>query len=106
MNEIILKQLKEKEYNQRMLYSLYNMLEDGSYLVRLNSHKNELFSVNDFEWIRLEFNKEEQNINMLYNDIKKYLKTAIDGDKNGIFVIKMEEQLYIVKLKSFDVKNI
>lgn len=105
MNNKFLEQIKCREFNKNMLYSLYNILEDTSCLIMLSSNLNENFSVDDFEWLKLDIEK-ESTIQDVYFELKHYIEKELNGLNKGIFIIKKDNKLYCIKLISFDVNNL
>lgn len=105
MIDNLLKQIKERQFNKKMLFSLYNILEDTSCLVRLASNLNENLSVNDFEWLKLDI-EEETVIQDVYVELKHCVEREKSGLDNGIFIVKKDDRIYCVKLISFNVNNI
>lgn len=102
INELI-QQIKEKVYNENMLFSLYNIIDDDGSLIQLSNNNNyERYCVDDFEWIKLEIesNTSDSSLNKLYNDLKLYTENEMKGTEKGLFIVLKERNIYCVKLRN------
>lgn len=102
MYENLISQIKEKEYNTTMLFSLYNKLDDDGSLIQLSNNTNEKYCVDDFEWFKFEVNDNIDNFEKYYRNFKNLIENTMDGIKKGVFVLNKDKQLFCIKLIGFD----
>ena len=99
MNDELIKQIHQNIYNDNMLYSLYNILDDEGYLTQLRLKNNEVYCVEDFKWTKINLS-EDDKFNTVYRGLKNYVENNMDGLKKGVFIIKKDLNIYCVKLKA------
>lgn len=102
MYEKLIKQIREREYNDRMLFSLFNKLDDEGSLIQLSNNTNEKYDVDDFSWFKFELNDNLENFDRFYKCFKNLVEDTMEGNKKGVFVLNKDKQLFCVKLNSFD----
>ena len=87
MYDKLIKQIKERDYNDMMLFSLYNRLDDEGSLIQLSNNTNEKYDVDDFEWFKFEPDDTIDNFDHFYKNFKKLVEDTMGGNKKGVFII-------------------
>lgn len=100
-NELI-NEIRNSSYNENMLFSLYNELDDNSSLLQLSNQTKEKYCIDDFEWVKLDIKENGSNIDKVYKELKNIVENTMDGNKKGVFILKRDKNICCVKLKNFD----
>lgn len=94
MRKELVDQIQQNTYNEKMLYSLYNILDEEGYLRQLKIKNNEVYCVEDFVWTKITLNEDDK-----FNTVYKELKSYVEDNMEGFFIIKNDLNIYCIKLK-------
>lgn len=109
----LLKQITPEKF-RKSSFSIYNFIEEKGYIDELKGMFSETYSIEDFEYMRLELTEPEGNaiycrmssVLNRFKELKKFIEHDIQEEENKpkamLFIEKDDKKVILVKLKEFD----